>query len=86
MSIINTIINNYNINQIDNDGNTLLHILVLYNKTNHIIELLKHNPNIIYKNKKNVSPLCIAEIGCCCGKYPRQYIAVNESSTRFTVI
>lgn len=60
MSIINIIINNININKIDNDGNTLLHMLILYKKTDDIIELLNHNPNIIYKNKQNLTAICIA--------------------------
>lgn len=62
MSIINIIINkNININKIDEDGNTLLHILVLYEKKEEIIELLKFKPNLIYKNKKNLTPICISK-------------------------
>lgn len=60
-SIISNIIkNNVNFNKPDNDGNLLLHILVNQNKKDDIIELLKHNPTIIYKNKDGDTPLSIA--------------------------
>ena len=59
--ISNIIINNINFNKPDNDGNLLLHILVNQNKSDDIIELLKHNPTIIYKNKDGETPLCIAK-------------------------
>jgi len=62
MDIINNIINNnININSPDNDGNLLLHILVSLHKKDEIIELLKHNPTILYKNKDGETPLCIAK-------------------------
>ena len=62
MDIINNIKNNnININSPDNDGNLLLHILVSLNKKDEIVEILKHNPTILYKNKDGETPLCIAK-------------------------
>ena len=60
--IIENILNSdVDINMPDNDGNLLLHILVSYNKKDQIVELLPHNPIIIYKNKNGETPLCIAK-------------------------
>ena len=62
MNIIDNIVNNnININSPDNDGNLLLHILVSLNKKDDILELLKHKPTIIYKNKDGETPICIAK-------------------------
>ena len=61
-SIITDIVkNNVNFNKPDNDGNVLLHILVNQNKIDDIVELLKNNPTILYKNKDGETPLCIAK-------------------------
>tara|TARA_B100000683_G_C12389542_1_gene514896 strand:+ start:196 stop:603 length:408 start_codon:yes stop_codon:yes gene_type:complete len=59
--IDNILKSSHDINSPDNDGNLLLHVLVTYNKKEQIVELLKHNPIIFYKNKDGESPICIAK-------------------------
>jgi len=60
-SVIKIIIDNkIDINQTDQDGNTLLHTLVNLNKKSDIIELLKYTPNILHKNNININSIELA--------------------------
>ena len=49
------------INEVDNNGNTLLLSLIYLNKINDIKELLKYNPNISHKNFNDYNALTLSK-------------------------
>lgn len=60
-TIIHILENIENLNEIDNNGNTLLLCLVYLNKIEDIKELLKYKPNIFHKNSNDFNALTLSE-------------------------
>ena len=50
-----------NLDEIDNNGNTLLLCLVYLNKIEDIKDLLKYKPNIFHKNSNDFNALTLSE-------------------------